>query len=53
MSGGVSFKHEGVIYLNLGFQLKENGEHTVGAAEIVAGEFEAARQQLLNQRTVA
>ncbi|CAI8803876.1 LPD29 domain-containing protein [Pseudomonas sp. IT-P74] len=53
LSGGVFFKHEGVVYLNLGFQLKEGGEHIEGAAEIVASEFEAARLQVLNQRKAA
>lgn len=53
LSGGVFFKHEGAIYLNLGFQLKEGSEQVEGAAEIVASEFEAARQQVLNQRKAA
>jgi hypothetical protein len=53
LSGGVFFKYEATIYLNLGFQLKEGGEHIEGATEIVASEFEAARQQVLNQRKAA
>ncbi|MNQ89692.1 hypothetical protein D3C85_1050070 [compost metagenome] len=53
LSGGVFFKHDDAIYLNLGFQLKEDGEHIQGATEIVASEFEAARQQVLNQRKAA
>ena len=50
LSGGVFFKLEGAIYLNLGFQLKEGGENVEGAVEIVASEFEAARQWVLNER---
>ncbi|WP_223531290.1 hypothetical protein [Pseudomonas sp. GL-R-19] len=53
LSGGVFFKHEGAIYLNLGFQLKEDGEHIDSATEIVASEFEAARQLVLNRRKAA
>ena len=53
LSGGVFFKYEGAIYLNLGFQLKEGGEQVEGATEIVANEFEAARQSVLGQRAVA
>ena len=53
LSGGVFFKHDGAIYLNLGFHLKEGGEQVEGAAKIVASEFEAARQQVLDQRQAA
>ncbi|WP_223513472.1 hypothetical protein [Pseudomonas sp. GL-R-26] len=53
LSGGVFFKHEDAVYLNLGFQLKEGGEHIEGAAEIVASEFEAARQHVLELRKAA
>jgi hypothetical protein len=50
MCGGVFFELADVVYLNLGLRLEEDGEKIEGAAEIVASEFEAARQQVLNQR---
>ncbi|MGY2337921.1 hypothetical protein ACW9HW_01565 [Pseudomonas sp. SDO5532_S415] len=53
LSGGVFFKYDGAIYLNLGFQLKEGSEQVEGATEIIASEFEAARQQVLDQRKAA
>jgi len=53
LSGGVFFKHEGAIYLNLGFQLKKGGEQVEGAAEILASEFETARRRVLGQREAA
>ena len=53
LSGGVFFKHDGAVYLNLGFQLKEGGEHVEGAAEIVASEFEKARAAKLSEREVS
>lgn len=53
LSGGVFFRHEDAIYLSLGFQLKEGGEQIEGATEIVASEFEAGRQHVLNQRKAA
>ena len=53
LSGGVFFKHDGAVYLNLGFQLKEGGEQVEGAAEIVASEFEKARAAKLSEREVS
>lgn len=53
LSGGVFFKHDGAVYLNLGFQLKEGGEQVEGAAEIVASEFEKARAAKLSKREVS
>lgn len=53
LSGGVFFKHDGAIYLNLGFQLQEGGDQVEGASEIVASEYEAARRVKLDRKEVA
>lgn len=53
MCGGVFFELGGVVYLNLGLQLQEDGEHILGATEILASEYEAARHQVLEQRKAA
>ena len=53
LSGGVFFQHEGVVYLHLGFQVSEGSDNVKGATEIVASEFESARQQMLDQRKKA
>lgn len=53
LSGGVFFEHEGFVCLNLGFQLKPDGENVDGATEIVSSEFEAARQVDLGKRKAA
>ncbi|ATR82737.1 hypothetical protein CS390_09270 [Pseudomonas sp. HLS-6] len=51
MTGGVCFDHEGVVYLNLGCKA-EAGE-VDGLIEILASEYEAARQQVLSLRKAA
>ena len=52
LSGGVFFKQDDAVYLNLGFQLKEGGDQIEGATEIVASEFEAARRAKLDSKEV-
>jgi len=53
LSGGVFFQHEGVVYLHLGFQLKDDGSQAEGAVEILGSELEMARQAVLQQRKAA
>jgi hypothetical protein len=50
LSGGVFFKQDGAIYLNLGFQLTEGGDQVEGATEIMESEFYAARRAKLDSK---
>ncbi|NIE73048.1 hypothetical protein F3J45_01020 [Pantoea sp. Ap-967] len=51
LSGGVCFEHSGTVFLNFG--CKSSGDGVEGLAEIVASEYEAARQAVLSARKAA
>jgi hypothetical protein len=51
LSGGLCSEHSGTVYLNLGSQ--SSADDVEGLVEVVSGEYEAARQRVLNQRKAA
>jgi len=51
LSGGVCFEHGGAVFLNLGS--KSSADGVSGVVEIVGSEYEAAREQVLQQRKAA
>lgn len=46
LNGGVFFVSDSTVFLNLGFQLKPEGEKVEGAIEILSSEYETARDQV-------
>ena len=53
LNGGVFFEYDGTVFLNLGFQLKPDGEQIEGAIEIFSSEYETVRDQVHAQRKAA
>lgn len=53
LNGGVFFISDITVFLNLGFQLKPEGEKVEGAIEILSSEYETARDQVHAQRKAA
>ena len=46
LNGGVFFVSDSTVFLNLGFQLRPDGEQIEGAIEILSSEYEKARDQV-------
>ena len=51
LTGGVCFEYDGAAYLNFGSTSSADGVQ--GLVEIVGSEYEAAREQVIQQRKAA